>query len=97
MCHYLRVELRTAFILMDSDRDGRVTAVEIQAMLEQLGISLREDIVMDLVRQASQSGNYFNSCFVDCACAPSLFVDFSFDYQKQQASNKNRGDYFFFR
>ena len=41
---------------MDSDRDGRVTAVEIQAMLEQLGISLSEEIVLDLVRQASQSG-----------------------------------------
>lgn len=41
---------------MDSDRDGRVTAVEIQSMLQQLGISLREDIVLNLVRQASQSG-----------------------------------------
>ncbi len=49
-------ELRTAFILMDSDRDGRVTAVEIQNMLLNLGISLREDIVLNLVRQASQSG-----------------------------------------
>lgn len=41
---------------MDSDRDGRVTAVEIQSMLQQLGICLREDIVLNLVRQASQSG-----------------------------------------
>ena len=41
---------------MDSDRDGRVTAVEIQNMLLNLGISLREDIVLNLVRQASQSG-----------------------------------------
>lgn len=52
----LFTELRTAFILMDSDRDGRVTAVEIQSMLQQLGICLREDIVLNLVRQASQSG-----------------------------------------
>nr|SVE75004.1 EOG090X02HV [Daphnia dolichocephala] len=49
-------ELRTAFILMDSDRDGRITAFEVQSMLQQLGIHLREEVVLDLVRQASQSG-----------------------------------------
>lgn len=41
---------------MDSDRDGRVAVHEVQSMLERLGICLREDIVHDLVRQASQSG-----------------------------------------
>ena len=45
-----------AFILMDSDQDGRVTASEIQTMLSQLGIVLPEEIVLNLVRQASQSG-----------------------------------------
>lgn len=41
---------------MDQDRDGRITALEVQSMLQQLGINLREDIVLNLVRQASQSG-----------------------------------------
>ena len=41
---------------MDSDRDGRVTAAEVQTMLERLGINLREDIVFNLVRSASQTG-----------------------------------------
>ena len=45
-----------AFILMDSDADGRVSAGEVQAMLQRLGIHLREEIVVNLVRQASQSG-----------------------------------------
>ena len=55
--HYLIcTELRTSFILMDSDGDGRVTAVEVQTMLERLGIILREDIVFNLVRAASQTG-----------------------------------------
>jgi len=50
-------DLRMAFILMDSDNDGRVTALEIQNMLSSLGIILREEIVVNLVRQASQSGS----------------------------------------
>lgn len=50
------LELRTAFILMDSDGDGRVTAAEVQSMLQRLGIHLREEVVVNLVRQASQSG-----------------------------------------
>ena len=54
------VDLRTAFILMDSDNDGRVTALEIQNMLSSLGIVLREEVVVNLVRQASQSGWLFS-------------------------------------
>lgn len=50
-------ELRAAFILMDSDRDGRVAIHEVQSMLERLGISLREDVVHDLMREASHSGS----------------------------------------
>jgi len=50
-------DLRMAFILMDSDNDGRVTAMEIQNMLSSLGIVLREEVVVNLVRQASQSGS----------------------------------------
>lgn len=43
---------------MDSDGDGRVTATEVQSMLQRLGIHLREEIVVNLVRQASQSGKF---------------------------------------
>ena len=52
-------DLRMAFIMMDSDNDGRVTAAEIQSMLSRLGIVIGEEIVLNLVRQASQSGEIF--------------------------------------
>ena len=45
-----------AFILMDSDNDGRVTCLDIQSMLNRLGIHLSEEVVFNLVRQASHSG-----------------------------------------
>lgn len=50
---------------MDSDRDGRVAVHEVQSMLERLGICLREDVVDELVREASHSGS-------DCRFPPSF-------------------------
>ncbi|KPU78282.1 uncharacterized protein Dana_GF10252, isoform E [Drosophila ananassae] len=49
--------LRTAFDLLDRNRDGRVTANELQFMLKNLGINVRDEIIHDLIREASHSGN----------------------------------------
>ncbi|XP_017473416.1 PREDICTED: calcium-binding protein E63-1 [Rhagoletis zephyria] len=50
-------DLRTAFDLLDRNRDGRVTANELQFMLKNLGINVRDEIIHDLIREASHSGN----------------------------------------
>ncbi|XP_037934699.1 calcium-binding protein E63-1 isoform X3 [Teleopsis dalmanni] len=50
-------DLRTAFDLLDRNRDGRVTASELQFMLKNLGINVRDEIIHDLIREASHSGN----------------------------------------
>ncbi|XP_073843084.1 ecdysone-induced protein 63F 1 isoform X1 [Musca autumnalis] len=50
-------DLRTAFDLLDRNRDGRVTANELQFMLKNLGINVRDEIINDLIREASHSGN----------------------------------------
>ncbi|XP_046808426.1 calcium-binding protein E63-1 [Lucilia cuprina] len=49
-------DLRTAFDLLDRNRDGRVTANELQFMLKNLGINVRDEIINDLIREASHSG-----------------------------------------
>ncbi|XP_032598348.1 calcium-binding protein E63-1 isoform X4 [Drosophila grimshawi] len=51
------LNLRTAFDLLDRNRDGRVTANELQFMLKNLGIDVRDEIIHDLIREASHSGN----------------------------------------
>ncbi|XP_075163960.1 ecdysone-induced protein 63F 1 isoform X4 [Haematobia irritans] len=51
------IYLRTAFDLLDRNRDGRVTANELQFMLKNLGINVRDEIINDLIREASHSGN----------------------------------------
>ncbi|XP_053953951.1 calcium-binding protein E63-1 isoform X5 [Anastrepha ludens] len=51
------IYLRTAFDLLDRNRDGRVTANELQFMLKNLGINVRDEIIHDLIREASHSGN----------------------------------------
>lgn len=53
---YLLADLRTAFDLLDRNRDGRVTANELQFMLKNLGINVRDEIIHDLIREASHSG-----------------------------------------
>ncbi|CAD7002295.1 unnamed protein product [Ceratitis capitata] len=53
-CKYLR----TAFDLLDRNRDGRVTANELQFMLKNLGINVRDEIIHDLIREASHSGEW---------------------------------------
>lgn len=55
-------DLRTAFDLLDRNRDGRVTANELQFMLKNLGINVRDEIIHDLIREASHSGEYERIC-----------------------------------
>jgi hypothetical protein len=49
-------DLRTAFGLLDRNRDGRVTASELQFMLQNLGIQVRDELIHDLINEASHSG-----------------------------------------
>ncbi|XP_047532944.1 calcium-binding protein E63-1 isoform X1 [Vanessa atalanta] len=49
--------LRTAFGLLDRDSDGHVTPAELQFMLRNLGIEVSDDLIADLIKDASKTGN----------------------------------------
>uniref|UniRef100_A0A1B0DKT0 Uncharacterized protein n=1 Tax=Phlebotomus papatasi TaxID=29031 RepID=A0A1B0DKT0_PHLPP len=48
--------LRTAFDLLDRNQDGHVTANELQFMLRNLGIHVRDELIDDLMKEASKTG-----------------------------------------
>uniref|UniRef100_A0A182FFP8 Uncharacterized protein n=1 Tax=Anopheles albimanus TaxID=7167 RepID=A0A182FFP8_ANOAL len=48
-------DLRTAFDLLDRDQDGHVTPEELQFMLRNLGIHVRDELIDDLLREASRT------------------------------------------
>ncbi|XP_063216469.1 calcium-binding protein E63-1 isoform X2 [Bacillus rossius redtenbacheri] len=50
-------DLRTAFCLLDRDRDGRVNASELQFMLRNMGIRVRDELLQELLSDASHSGS----------------------------------------
>lgn len=50
-------DLRTAFDLLDRNQDGHVTAHELQFMLKNLGINVRDELIDDLMKEASHTGN----------------------------------------
>ncbi|XP_059615655.1 calcium-binding protein E63-1 isoform X5 [Phlebotomus argentipes] len=50
-------DLRTAFDLLDRNQDGHVTANELQFMLHNLGIHVRDELIDDLMKEASRTGN----------------------------------------
>uniref|UniRef100_A0A182PB54 EF-hand domain-containing protein n=1 Tax=Anopheles epiroticus TaxID=199890 RepID=A0A182PB54_9DIPT len=50
------IDLRTAFDLLDRDQDGHVTPEELQFMLRNLGIHVRDELIDDLLREASRTG-----------------------------------------
>jgi len=50
-------DLRTAFDLLDRNQDGRITASELQFMLGKLGIELQDEVVQQLLKSASHTGN----------------------------------------
>ncbi|KAK7794115.1 hypothetical protein R5R35_012607 [Gryllus longicercus] len=49
------IDLRTAFGLLDRNRDGHVTAGELQFMLQNLGIHLKDEFVQQLLQAASHT------------------------------------------
>lgn len=54
--HVLLPDLRTAFGLLDRDSDGHVTPAELQFMLRNLGIEVSDDLIADLIKDASRTG-----------------------------------------
>ncbi|XP_077291495.1 ecdysone-induced protein 63F 1 isoform X2 [Arctopsyche grandis] len=50
-------DLRTAFGLLDRDSDGHVTLTELQFMLRNLGIEVKDELLQDLMKDASRAGN----------------------------------------
>lgn len=54
---YCVADLRIAFDLLDRNQDGRVTAGELQFMLKNLGIVVRDELIDDLIKEASHGGN----------------------------------------
>lgn len=50
-------DLRTAFGLLDRDSDGQVTFSELQFMLRNLGIEVKDELLQDLMKDASRAGN----------------------------------------
>lgn len=52
-------DLRTAFGLLDRDSDGHVTPAELQFMLRNLGIEVKDDLIAELVKDASKTGMWF--------------------------------------
>nr|CAD7578468.1 unnamed protein product [Timema californicum] len=61
------MDLRTAFGLLDRNRDGHVTAGELQFMLQNMGIQLRDELVHDLINEASESGSVLiDKAFPQC-------------------------------
>lgn len=49
-------DLRIAFDLLDRNQDGRVTAGELKFMLKNLGITVRDELIDDLINEASHGG-----------------------------------------
>ncbi|CAG9561906.1 unnamed protein product [Danaus chrysippus] len=47
----------TAFGLLDRDSDGHVTPAELQFMLRNLGIEVSDELIADLIKDASRTGN----------------------------------------
>lgn len=50
------VDLRIAFDLLDRNQDGKITSNELQFMLKNLGINVRDELIDDLIKEASHSG-----------------------------------------
>ncbi|KAM7356876.1 calcium-binding protein E63-1 isoform 1-T1 [Cochliomyia hominivorax] len=87
-------DLRTAFDLLDRNRDGRVTANELQFMLKNLGINVKDEIINDLIREASHSGNgLINEAeFLQWVGRIQALRDEQSQQQEQQEENASKPD-----
>lgn len=54
--NFFFIDLRIAFDLLDRNQDGRVTASELQFMLKNLGIVVRDELIDDLIKEATGHG-----------------------------------------
>lgn len=59
--YFFILDLRTAFDLLDRNQDGHVTANELQFMLRNLGIHVRDELIDDLIKEASPTGKSITS------------------------------------
>lgn len=55
--------MRTAFDLLDTDRDGMVTPTELQFMLRNLGIEMSDELIDGLMKEASKTGENLLNAF----------------------------------
>lgn len=60
-------DLRTAFGLLDRDSDGHVTPAELQFMLRNLGIQVSDDLIAELIKDASKTGK---NLIISITCNP---------------------------
>merc|ERR1719495_2909612 len=51
------VELKAAFNLLDLNSDGCVNVSELHTMLTNIGISVKEDLIQEIIRSVSKEGN----------------------------------------
>lgn len=60
--------------MLDRNRDGRVTASELQFMLHNLGIQVRDELINDLINEASHSGRdrTYSKAVTDLIMSPVL-------------------------
>jgi hypothetical protein len=83
--------LRTAFGLLDRNRDGRVTASELQFMLQNLGIQVRDELINDLINEASHSGKArtYSKAVTDSIVSPVL--SFRINYTNKEHLTHDAG------
>lgn len=54
----LFADLRTAFDLLDRNRDGLVNGTELQYMLKNMGIEVPDELIDEIIKEASKNGKY---------------------------------------
>ncbi|GAB6020432.1 hypothetical protein CHUAL_003127 [Chamberlinius hualienensis] len=50
-------DLKAAFSLLDTNRDGKVNASELKSMMETMGIKVSDEQIQNLIAQASTTGD----------------------------------------
>ncbi|EDS42733.1 calcium-binding protein E63-1 [Culex quinquefasciatus] len=85
----MKFYLRTAFDLLDRDQDGHVTPEELQFMLRNLGIHVRDELIDDLLREASRTGEFWGKTgrkrYLSC---DEDRLEENFDYQESSFCRK---------
>ena len=72
----MEAELRAAFDVFDTDKNGTISVEELRGLMKKVGVELTEDEVSQLVEEADKDGNGEIDCeflFFFC-CSLSLAV-----------------------